>query len=203
MSTFSSFKTLGVLLFPEFETLDVFGPIEMFGMVDRIEIILISEHGGLVKSAQGQLVHTEFNWNNAPHLDLLLVPGGMGTRQEIHNVALHHWLTTRVAQSRLTLSVCTGSALLAKAGVLDGLKATTNKRAFHWVMEQGPNVNWIKQARWVDAGTIITSSGISAGIDMSLYTIARLFGDDLRNEIALRAEYVPNLNADSDPFMIE
>jgi transcriptional regulator GlxA family with amidase domain len=203
MSLISSFKTLGVLLFPEFETLDVFGPIEMFGLLDRIEVVLISEHGGLIKSAQGQLIHTEFTWSNAPYLDLILVPGGMGTRNEVHNVPLLYWLTTRVTQSMLTLSVCTGSALLAKAGLLDGLKATTNKRAFNWVMEQGPKVDWIKQARWVDAGKIITSSGISAGIDMSLYTIARLFGEEVRNEIALRAEYVANPNADSDPFMIE
>ena len=203
MSSLSSFKTLGVLLFPEFETLDVFGPIEMFGMLDRIEIILISEQGGLVKSAQGQLIHTQFNWNNAPPIELLLVPGGIGTRKEVNNLPLLHWLTTRVAQSKLTLSVCTGAALLAKAGILDGLKATSNKRAFNWVMEQGPKVNWVKQARWVDAGKIITSSGISAGIDMSLYTIARLFGEEVRNEVALRAEYVVNPNADSDPFMID
>lgn len=204
MTSLSSFKTLGVLLFPEFETLDVFGPLEMFGMLsDRIEIAMISEHGGLVKSAQGQFIHTEFHWNNAPQLDLLLVPGGMGTRKEVYNPPLLHWLKTRAAQTELILSVCTGSALLAKAGVLDGLKATSNKKAFNWVVEQSPHVHWINKARWVDAGKVITSSGISAGIDMSLYTIARLYGESVRDEIAQRAEYVANTNADLDPFMIQ
>lgn len=204
MTSLSSFKTLGVLLFPEFETLDVFGPLEMFGMLsDRLEIAMISEQGGLVKSAQGQFIHTEFHWNNAPHLDLLLIPGGMGTRKEVFNSPMLHWIKTRSEQSELTLSVCTGSALLAKAGVLDGLKATSNKRAFTWVMEQGPQVIWVKKARWVDAGRIITSSGISAGIDMSLYTIARLYGEAVRDEIAQRAEYSTNTDANLDPFMVD
>ncbi|RUR09731.1 DJ-1/PfpI family protein [Legionella sp. km772] len=204
MTSFSSFKTLGVLLFPEFETLDVFGPLEMFGMLsDRLAIAMISEHGGLVQSAQGQLVHTEFHWHNAPPLDLLLVPGGMGTRKEVFNSPLLHWIKTRSEQSELTLSVCTGSTLLAKAGLLDGLKATSNKRAFNWVMEQGPQVHWVKKARWVDAGRIISSAGIAAGIDMSLYTIARLYGEALRDEVAQRAEYSVNINADLDPFVME
>lgn len=81
-------KTLGVLLFPKFETLDVFGPLQMFGMLpDRINIAMISEHQGTVKSAQGQVVIADFNWKNAPHLDFLLVPGGMGTRTEVSNHA--------------------------------------------------------------------------------------------------------------------
>ena len=197
-------KTLGILLFPEFETLDVFGPLEMFGLLqEQINIVMISQHGGLVKSAQGQSIHTEFNSNNAPHLNLLLIPGGLGTRKEINNSSLLSWIKDKVAKTELTLSVCTGSALLAKAGILDGLKATTNKIAFEWVTEQGPQVNWIKNARWVDAGHIITSSGISAGIDMSLYVIARLFGEPVRDDVAKRAEYIANTDADKDPFALK
>lgn len=199
----SSLKTLGVLLFPDFETLDVFGPLEMFGLLERLQIAMISEHGGLIQSTQGQLVHTEFHWNNAPRLDFLLVPGGMGTRREVGNQPLLDWIATRSAQTELTLSVCTGAALLARADVLDGLSATTNKRAFEWVMTQGPKVHWVKKARWVDAGKVITSSGVSAGIDMSLYTIARLYGEAVRDEVAQRAEYVVNPNADCDPFVID
>ena len=145
----SARKTLGVLLFPEFETLDVFGPLEMFGMLpDQINIALIAEQQGLVKSAQGQAVLAEFNWQNAPHLDFLLVPGGIGTRKEVDNQPLLHWIKSRSALTDITLSVCTGAALLAKAGVLDGHKATTNKLAFNWVAEQGSQVIWIRNARW-------------------------------------------------------
>lgn len=196
-------KTLGVLLFPEFETLDVFGPLEMFGMLpNQINSVLISQHAGLVKSVHGHAVFAQFDCQNAPHLDLLLVPGGQGTRKEVNNEPLIQWIKSRSAEADLTLSVCTGAALLAKAGVLDGHNATTNKLAFNWVAEQGPKVNWIKKARWVDDGPVITSSGISAGIDMSLYVISRLFGEDVRNDLAKRAEYTMNLDPSVDPFML-
>ncbi|CEG57723.1 DJ-1/PfpI family protein [Legionella fallonii] len=186
----SSRKTLGVLLFPEFETLDVFGPLQMFGMLpEQLNIVLVAEKRGLILSTHGQAVFVEYNLQSAPHLDYLLVPGGKGTRKEVYNHHLISWIKTRSMLADLTLSVCTGAALLAKAGVLDGHKATTNKLAFDWVVEQGPKVDWIKQARWVDAGTTITSAGISAGIDMSLYVIARLFGDSVRDNVAKRAEY--------------
>ena len=200
----SSLKTLGVLLFPEFETLDVFGPLQMFGMLpDKIKIVLIAEHQGLVKSTHGQTIFADFNWQNAPHLNLLLVPGGMGTRREVNNQPLINWIKSRSATTDITLSVCTGAALLAKAGVLNGHKATTNKLAFNWVAEQSAQVDWIKKARWVDDGSIITSSGISAGIDMSLYVVARLFGETVRDELAKKTEYNLNIDPAIDPFMID
>lgn len=183
-------KTLGVLLFPEFETLDVFGPLEMFGQLkDKITIVLISEHIGLVKSAQGQAVMAEFSWENAPRLDYLLVPGGMGVRKEIHRPNLISWIKARSAQADLTLSVCTGAALLAKAHILDGYKATTNQRAFDWVSAQSALVHWIPHVRWVDEGHIVTSAGVSAGIDMSLFVIGKLFGEEMRDDIAKITEY--------------
>ena len=106
--------------------------------------------------------------------DLILVPGGIGTRREVDNPRLLEWLNQRAAAAILVTSVCTGAALLARAGLLDGKRATTNKRAFAWVASQGPEVNWIKQARWVEDGKFATSSGVSAGIDMALALIARL-----------------------------
>lgn len=198
-----SIRTLGVLLFPEFETLDVFGPLEVFGMVpDKIKVMMLSEEQGLVKSAQGQSIWVDSSCNDAPKLDILLIPGGIGTRREVNNPALIHWIKDRATKAELTLSVCTGAALLAKAGVLHGRKATTNKLAFNWVAQQDPNVNWIKKARWVDDGSVVTSSGISAGIDMSLYIISRLFGSSLRDELAKKAEYIMNTDSSFDPFML-
>lgn len=200
----STIKTLGVLLFTDFELLDVFGPLEMFGMLpEQIKITLISEHQGLIKSAQGPAVATEFSYKNAPHLDYLLVPGGIGTRKEVNNNQLLNWIKSCSATADLTLSVCTGSALLAKAGILDHHRATSNKIAFEWVVEQGPKVHWEKKARWVDDGNIITSSGISAGIDMSLYVLSKLFGERVRDEVARKAEYLVNKDPSMDPFMID
>ncbi|KTD74972.1 DJ-1/PfpI family protein [Legionella waltersii] len=196
-------KTLGILLFPDFETLDVFGPLQIFGMLpDKMTIAMISQNKGLVKSTHGQSVMSDYDWDNAPHLDYLLVPGGMGTRKEIYHQGLLDWIKARSAQTDITLSVCTGAALLAKAGVLDGHKATSNKRAFNWVTAQSTKVEWIKKARWVDDGKVITSSGISAGIDMSLYVVSRLFGKETRDELAKRAEYNLCIDSSSDPFSV-
>lgn len=197
----SSVKTLGVLLFPGFENLDVFGPLQMFGMLpDHIRIAMISQAQGLVKSSHGQLVMTEYAFENTPHLDYLLIPGGIGTRTEIGNQALLDWIARCSINTDITMSVCTGAALLAKAGILDNHKATTNKLAFQWVSEQSSLVTWIKKARWVDDGRIVTSSGISAGIDMSLHVIARLFGEKIREELAKKAEYSGSTDASRDPF---
>lgn len=199
----ASIKTLGVLLFPEFETLDVFGPLQIFGMLpDSLRIVLISEHPQLVKSAQGQSIAVDFTLENAPALNFLLVPGGMGTRKEVHNPKLINWIKTQAATTEICLSVCTGAALLAKAGVLDGKKATSNKIAFDWVKQQSSKVDWINKARWVDEGSVITSSGVSAGIDMSLYLVSRLFGEKTSKELAKRIEYNPILDASMDPFAV-
>ncbi|HRD70027.1 MAG TPA: DJ-1/PfpI family protein [Legionella sp.] len=197
-------KTLGVLLFPGFETLDVFGPIEIFGLLpEQFKIVLIAQNQGLIKSVQGQSVFAEYDFTNVTELNYLLVPGGLGTRTEIDNSTLIAWIKAQSVKLELVLSVCTGAALLAKAGVLDGHKATTNKIAFNWVAKQGPDVDWIKKARWVDDGKYITSSGISAGIDMSLYVVSRQLGTEVAASVAQRAEYTMNLNADNDPFMID
>jgi transcriptional regulator GlxA family with amidase domain len=98
------------------------------------------------------------------------------------------------------MTVCTGTALLARAGLLDGRQATTNKRAFAWVAAQGPNVHWVREARWVEDGTLVTSSGVSAGIDMALAVIARVGGAELSERLATAAEYDWHRDPRWDPF---
>jgi putative intracellular protease/amidase len=125
----------------------------MFGnMTGAIDVKMVAERKAPVRSAQGPSVVIDHSFNDCPHFDLLLVPGGMGTRTEVDNPAMIDWLPRRVAEAELAMTVCTGTALFARAGVLDGRKATTNKLAFHWVAEQGPKVKWVKQARWVEDG---------------------------------------------------
>jgi transcriptional regulator GlxA family with amidase domain len=94
------------------------------------------------------------------------------------------WLVRRSADTAIVTSVCTGAALLARAGILDGRRATTNKRAFQWVVEQGPRVEWVREARWVEDGKFVTSSGVSAGINMTLAVIARLLGKETSERAA-------------------
>lgn len=146
----SQITTLGVLLFPKFQLLDVFGPVDVFGLIpDKIKIVFIAQKHGLIKSAQGAEIIVDYDLTDVPQLDMLLVPGGIGTRNEVFNQQLLDWIKDIAGITKLVLSVCTGSALLARSGILDNHRATSNKLSFNWVMEQGPNVNWVKKARWI------------------------------------------------------
>jgi len=194
-------RTLGVVLFPGFELLDVFGPLEAFGNLPGvIEVKTIAAQAGPVVSAQGPRAVADHGFKDAPQLDMLLIPGGIGTRDAIDDRVLLDWLAARSRSAEIVMSVCTGSALLARAGVLDGQRATTNKAFFQWVADQGPKVEWVRQARWVDAGKFVTSSGVSAGIDMALAVVTRLAGRDLAENLARMMEYQWHTDADDDPF---
>ena len=197
----ASKRTLGVVLFEGFELLDVFGPLEMFGLTaEHFEIRLISQTGGVVASRPGPKSVCDDSFQSAPAIDVLLVPGGIGTRGEVNNPVMLNWLKERSQQAELVASVCTGSALLAKAGVLDGLRATSNKLAFAWASSQSEKVQWQQQARWVEDGKVFSSSGVSAGIDMSLAVIAKLVSQQAAEEAASFAEYTWQRDASHDPF---
>jgi transcriptional regulator GlxA family with amidase domain len=194
-------RTIGVVLFPQFELLDVFGPLEAFGNLKRcFRVILAAESAGLVESAQGPQVLADYAFADCPHLDVLFVPGGPGTRTEVDNHVLIRWLTERSGDAELITSVCTGAALLARAGPLNGRRATTNKQAFAWGQRTGPDVNWVPRARWVDDGNVVTSSGVSAGIDMALHLVERLAGDDVAERVATSMEYRRQRDPEDDPF---
>ena len=193
--------TLGVVLFEEFELLDVFGPLEIFGALPKhFNINLVAEHSGVVSSAQGPQSVIDHTFDQEYAYDILLIPGGRGTRREVDNLTLLEWLKTKGLKSQLVTSVCTGSALLAKTGILDGKRATTNKAAFKWVTTQGAKVEWVAQARWVEDGKFFTSSGVSAGMDMSLALVSNLLGDEVADRIAIRIEYEWHRDPNWDPF---
>jgi transcriptional regulator GlxA family with amidase domain len=194
-------RTVGAVLFPGFELLDVFGPLEAYGIIRGwFTLTLVAEQAGPVPSAQGPQAQAEHAFGDCPKLDVLLVPGGMGTRKEVGNIALLDWLVRRAAETEVVTSVCTGAGLLARAGILDGRRATTNKRSFQWVVEQGPRVEWVREARWVEDGKFVTSSGVSAGIDMTLAVIARLAGREASEQAATAMEYEWHRDAGWDPF---
>lgn len=209
----SAKRTIGAVVFDGFELLDLFGPLEMFGMYrDAFDIRVIGTgRGDAVCSAashQGPRVEIdaaigEVGVGADPAPEMMLVPGGQGTRALVSDEMFLSEIKRLSERAELVTSVCTGSALLARAGVLDGRAATTNKRAFDWVTEQAPNVDWRRQARWVEDGPVWTSSGVSAGIDMSLAIIARLLGDQAARNAAAWAEYTAHWDAADDPFAIE
>jgi len=191
---------VGLLLYPGFEVLDAYGPVEMWSMIPEFEIVVVAEEAGLVTSIQGLKTEAEYTFDSCPKLDILFVPGGMGTLAALKNERLLAFIRDRHAQTQITTSVCSGSALLAKAGVLDGHKATSNKKYFSLATSQSDKVMWIRSARWVDDGKVVTSSGVSAGMDMALHLIRRLFDEKKAESVARLAEYVWNKDPNNDPF---
>ncbi|KAF1940210.1 class I glutamine amidotransferase-like protein [Clathrospora elynae] len=131
-------------------------------------------------------------------IDVLIVPGGVGTRNDMS--AEIAFVKRMYPSLKAVLSVCTGATILARAGVLDGRRATTNKRSYKWATSTGPNVNWVAEARWVVDGNIVTGSGISAGIDATYAFVSMNYGEDIAQELADTAEYVRWTDPDHDPF---
>lgn len=192
---------LGMVIFEGFQLLDVFGPLDMFGMLrDKLSIVMIGENGTSVKSSAGPEVKLDYTFANVPKLDIVMIPGGGGTRREVNNAAFLKAFKALAAATPNVATICTGSAVLAKTGLLDGHKATTNKRAYKWATSQSDKVTWIAQARWVEDGKYFTSSGVSAGIDMALALIAKLFGKETAVRIANGAEYEWQDDPHHDPF---
>lgn len=181
---------IAVLLFDNFETLDVFGPVEIFGrLTDFYSINFYSLNGGKTSNKDGVTILTN-NFNQLEeNVEIFLIPGGIGTRTETSNDILIDKIKKISNLSNYVLTVCTGSALLAKTGLLDNKKATTNKRAFSWAISNGVNVLWDKSARWVVDGKYYTSSGVSAGMDMALGFISDKHGANLAKRIANEIEY--------------
>jgi transcriptional regulator GlxA family with amidase domain len=193
--------TVGTVLFERFELLDVFGPLEMFGRLEPSpKLLMLAEAVGPVKSNQGPSCVADTELSGHTPLDILLIPGGMGTRREVQNQGFLESLSARALSSSWVATVCTGSALLAKTGLLDGRRATTNKRAYGWAASQGPAVAWVAKARWVEDGKFFTSSGVTAGMDMALGLIARLKGRDSAIEAANGSEYTWHEDSAWDPF---
>lgn len=189
-----------VILFENFETLDVFGPVEVIGKLDQhYEIEFYSEKGGIVRSSQNARVES-LSLAGIEEKGIALIPGGFGTRKEVDNGPFTAALRRIADGSQFVLTVCTGSALLAKTGLLSGRRATSNKMAFDWVKEPDRGVLWVREARWVRDGKYYTSSGVSAGIDMTLGFVGDHLGMEVAERISRGIEYVWNKDAQHDPF---
>lgn len=193
-----------VILFDNYETLDVFGPVEILGRLpEYFEIDYYSLAGDVKTSTQGVGISTKkLIATNQPSYNpnILIIPGGKGTRKEIDNQDLIQIIRHLSEQSEYTLTVCTGSALLAKTGLLDERVATSNKRAFDWVKSIRHKVTWKAKARWTVDGKYYTSSGISAGMDMALGFVSNVLGTDHAERIAQEMEYEWNSDPDNDKF---
>ncbi|CAN5569371.1 DJ-1/PfpI family protein [soil metagenome] len=188
-------RNVGILLFEKAELLDFAGPYEAFSSAGRyggakyFNTFSVGESKGVITSFNGLPCGVEYSFDDAPEIDILVVPGGQGTRSEIDNPVVIDWINDVAGKAELMTSVCTGSFLLAKAGLLDGKKATTHWGSIERMRETFPNTEVLEQVRFVDDGFVVSSAGVSAGIDMSLHVIERLCGTEAAESAARLMEY--------------
>ncbi len=187
-------RNVGILIFPDVELLDFCGPYEAFSAASRdgnpiFHTFTVAEHAEPVASKAGLRFIPDYSFHNAPKIDILVVPGGQGTRREIDNPALITWIRQVADAAELTTSVCTGSFLLGKAGLLQDGKATTHWGSIQRMREMFPDIEVQENVRFVDDGAIVSSAGVSAGIDMSLHVIERLCGTAAAQSSARLMEY--------------
>lgn len=200
---------IGIVLYDGSEPLDVFGPLEMWMNMgpQNVRVHLIAEEKRPIvlttTSYPRELaprLEAQYSFDDAPELDVLMVPGGIGTLVEVENPKMISFLQRAARDVVVATSVCTGSALYARSGLLEDVEATGNKAFFDYVTSQGPAI-WQKEARWVESGRFLTSSGVSAGIDMSLAVIERFFGTVSARMVAVSTEYEWNEDPTRDPFV--
>lgn len=195
-----SSQNVGILIFDEVEVLDFCGPFEVFASATTLEdenheqrrlyqALTIAEESRTITCRGGLLVQPHHTIADHPPLDILVVPGGFGTRRELNNPHLLDWIARQSQSVALTTSVCTGAFLLAKNGLLDGKRATTHWMSIAWMRERFPAVRVLDDERVVDEGRIITSAGVSAGIDMALHVVARQHGLEIARDTARDMEY--------------
>lgn len=194
-------KNVAVILFKDFETLDVFGPVEILGRLkDDFTLRFFSQSGGVTNSTQNVPIVTEALPEMSGSGHVLLIPGGMGVVNLVRDEHFLNDLKFLAKRASYILTVCTGSLLLAKTGLLSGRRATSNKRLFSWVVQESPDVHWVKKARWVRDGQVYTSSGVSAGLDMTLEFVADALGRDIARQQSIEIEYCWKEDARWDPF---
>ena len=196
--------TVGIFVFNDVEVLDFAGPFEVFSVADRLREkppflpILISEKPGLIRGRGNFLVQPNFHFSNCPQLDMVVIPGGggyaadgtgYGTRLEQSNPMLRTWLISQEKVVQRIMSVCSGALILAHAGLLDGQRATIHHGAYAELRAVGRGITVVEGVKHVDAGKVVSSGGISAGIDMSLTVVSQTIGSKAAQETADYMEY--------------
>jgi transcriptional regulator GlxA family with amidase domain len=188
-------RHVAILIFPEVEVLDFAGPFEVFAVANELtgfetfHTFTVAEQPGSVRARNGLKVLPDFTLETAPPPDILIVPGGAGTRPLLKKPAVLEWIRQRARKAEVVASVCTGSLVLATAGLLHHLRATTHHENFAELAALAPNTDVVEDVRFTDNGQVLTSAGISAGIDQSLHIVARLLGEAVATQTARYMEY--------------
>jgi transcriptional regulator GlxA family with amidase domain len=187
-------KTAVIILYPDFEELDAVGPFEVLGMFAKLDrdwnVVTIAEKAGPVRAFNGLKLIADHGFGDAPPVDVILVPGGLGSRAEMENPRMLEYVRNAGAAAQWVTSVCTGAMILHRAGFLKGRKATTHWGAIHQLRDLG-DCEVQENVRWVEDGNVITSAGVSAGIDMSLYLVSKLKDPSTAKAVQKMMEYYP------------
>ncbi len=197
-------KAVNVLLYEGFTTMDALGPAEVLSRAREgerkcYEIEYFSVFGGLVGSSTSAKIWTR-KLDEIAKFDVLLVPGGFAARELAHEGEFIAILGELARRHEYVITVCTGSVLLAKTGLLDDIDATSNKLSWQWATSEAQSVRWVRAARWCVSGKFYTSSGVSAGIDAALGFIADMHGQNEARRIAVTMEYVYNSDKNAELF---
>ena len=188
-------KNVGIYLFNKVELLDFAGPYEVFSTTSELndhkvfKVFTISEDGGAIKSVNGLIVIPDYSFDNHPKIDILIIPGGEGTKNEIKKKKVMEWVNKTQGSAEIMATVCSGARIPAVLGLLDGLEATTHHSVIDDVKKLAPNVIIDHTKRFIDNGKIMTSGGISAGIDLSLHIVKKLCGEDTAQKTMEYMEY--------------
>jgi transcriptional regulator GlxA family with amidase domain len=190
-------RRIGIVLFDGVEELDAVGPWEVFAAWttscpgDGYEVLALSPDGGPVTGAKGLVLGAAEALERAPALEVIVHPGGKGPRPLVRDGAHLDWVRARAASARLSVSVCTGALVYAAAGMLAGRPATTHWSAFEELLAIDPSIDARRGERFVDDGTVLTSAGVSAGIDLALHVVDRLAGRERARAVRHQIEYDP------------
>lgn len=190
-------KQIGIVLFEDVEELDAVGPWEVLSFWTRsfpddgYVVSCLSRSGGLVRCAKGLVVQSHHSFADAPPLEVVVYPGGQGTRSQLHDDAQLDWVRGQRVTVPLMTSVCTGSLVYAAAGLLSHRPATTHWASLDTLAELDPTIEVRRDERFVDDGDVVTAAGVSAGIDMALHLVVRLAGAERARQVRSGIQYDP------------
>jgi transcriptional regulator GlxA family with amidase domain len=188
---------IGVLIFPQVEEMDFVGPFEVLSYINKLQpnstqVFLVAENSDVIQAFNGMKIVPEYSFETCPDLDILVIPGGKGRFEAMHNPKIKEFVLNQAKHTKYMTSVCTGAFILATAGLLEGKKATT----YHTALEELEiyHAIAIKQTKVVQDGNIITAAGVTSGLELGFYILKLLFGRDLSKEVAEKIEYAVDID---------
>lgn len=190
-------RSVAILIMDDVEDLDFCGPMSVFSIANRnldpepFSVFTVAEKKKPLTTRHGLVVTPAYGFDNHPSIDILVVPGGLGARREVHNTVITSWINRTAVTADHLISVCTGALLIGAAGLLNGLRATTHHSAYEKLQEIAPAATVVRDRRFVDNGKIVVAAGVTAGIDAAIYLVGKIVDSDCAEKVRTIMEYQP------------